>query len=112
MGISAIKDNRTRGKVGDFLKKCLKDGSWLSFVSAYFTIYAYEKLKDQLQMIDHLNFLFDEPRFVKSLDPDRTAKKKLKIEDEKLALSKASRPERLRSQQRSKPKSSRLSVIL
>ena len=53
---SSIKDNRTRGKVGDFLKDCLKDGSRLSFVSAYFTIYAYEKLKDQLQKIDHLNF--------------------------------------------------------
>jgi len=71
MGISAIKDNRTRGKVGDFLKDSLKDGSTLSFVSAYFTIYAYEKLKDQLQKIEHLNFLFGEPRFVKSLDPDR-----------------------------------------
>jgi hypothetical protein len=36
---SAIKDNCTRGKVGDFLKDGLKDGSKLSFVSAYFTIY-------------------------------------------------------------------------
>jgi hypothetical protein len=44
---SAIKDNRSRGKVGDFLKDCLKNDSKLSFVSAYFTIYAYEKLKNQ-----------------------------------------------------------------
>lgn len=84
---SVIKDNRSRGNVGDFLKECIKDGSTLSFVSAYFTIYAYEKLKDQLHKIDHLNFLFGEPRFVKSLDPDRTDKKAFKIEDEKLALS-------------------------
>lgn len=39
---SAIKDNRSRGKVGDFLKGAIKEGSTLSFVSAYFTIYAYE----------------------------------------------------------------------
>jgi SNF2 family DNA or RNA helicase len=92
---SAIKDNQGRGKVGDFLKTCLKDGSRLSFVSAYFTIYAYEKLKDQLHKIDHLNFLFGEPRFVKSLDPDRTDKKAFKIEDEKLALSNRLKQKRL-----------------
>ena len=57
---SAIKDNWNRGKVGDFLKDCLKEGTTLSFVSAYFTIYAYDKLKDQLHKIDHLNFLFGE----------------------------------------------------
>lgn len=84
---SSIKDNRTRGKVGDFLKECLKGGSKLSFVSAYFTIYAYEKLKNHLHEIEHLNFLFGEPRFVKNLDPDRTDKKAFKIEDEKLTLS-------------------------
>jgi len=83
---SSIKDNRSRGNVGDFLKDCLKDGSTLSFVSAYFTIYAYDKLKDQLGRIDHLNFLFGEPRFVKNLDPDRTDKKAFRIEDEKLTL--------------------------
>ncbi len=84
---SAIKDNRSRGKVGDFLLECIKDNSKLSIVSAYFTIYGFEKLKDQLQRIDHLNFLFGEPRFVKNLDPDRTDKKAFRIEDEKLALS-------------------------
>ena len=35
---SAIKDNRSRGKVGDFLKECIKDNSSLSIVSAYFTM--------------------------------------------------------------------------
>ena len=54
MNNSAIKDNRSRGKVGDFLKECIKDDSTLSIVSAYFTIYAYEKLKDHLHKIDRL----------------------------------------------------------
>jgi len=84
---SAIKDNCSRGKVGNFLKECIKDSSCLSIVSAYFTIYAFEKLKNQLQRVDHLNFLFGEPRFVKNLDPDRTDKKAFRLEDEKLALS-------------------------
>jgi len=42
---SAIKDNQSRGKVGDFLKDKIQVGSKLSIVSAYFTIYAYEQLK-------------------------------------------------------------------
>lgn len=83
---SAIRDNQGRGKVGDFLKDKIQVGSKLSIVSAYFTIYAYEQLKERLQSIDHLNFLFGEPRFVKSLDPNKTDTKSFKIEDEKLAL--------------------------
>ncbi len=85
--LSSIKDNQERGKVGDFLKDKIQVGSKLSIVSAYFTIYAFEQLKENLQGIDHLNFLFGEPRFVKSLDPNKTAIKSFKIEDEKLALS-------------------------
>ncbi|MDO8447021.1 MAG: helicase-related protein [Deltaproteobacteria bacterium] len=83
---SAIRDNQGRGKVGDFLKERIQEGSKLSFVSAYFTIYAFEQLKDKLQNIDHLNFLFGEPRFVKNLDPDKTDTRSFKIEDEKLSL--------------------------
>jgi SNF2 family DNA or RNA helicase len=84
---SAIRDNQGRGKVGDFLKDTIQNGSKLSIVSAYFTIYAYEQLNDKLTYIDHLNFLFGEPRFVKRLDPDRTDKKAFRLVDEKLALS-------------------------
>ena len=83
---SAIRDNQGRGKVGDFLKDKIQNGSRLSIVSAYFTIYAYEHLKEKLHSIDHLNFLFGEPRFIKSLDPNKTDTKSFKIEDEKLAL--------------------------
>ena len=61
--------------VADFLKAKIRDGSRLSVVSAYFTIYAYEALKDHLDQIEHLDFLFGEPRFISSLDPDKTEKK-------------------------------------
>jgi hypothetical protein len=84
---SGIRDNYKRGSVGDFLREKITDGSALSIVSAYFTIYAFEAMKDNLEMIDHLRFLFGEPRFVKSLDPEKTDKKAYKIEDDGLHLS-------------------------
>jgi SNF2 family DNA or RNA helicase len=81
-----IRDNHSRGKVADFLADKMSVGSRLSVVSAYFTIYAYEALSGQLDQIEHLNFLFGEPRFVTSLDPEKTDKKAFKIEDEGLEL--------------------------
>ena len=58
----------------------------MSVVSAYFTIYAYDSLRESLDQIEHLDFLFGEPRFISSLDPDKTDKKSFKIEDEGLQL--------------------------
>ncbi len=83
---SGIRDNHTRGRVADFLKDKIADGSSLSVVSAYFTIYAYEALADRLDQIDRLKFLFGEPRFISTLDPEKTDKKSFKIEDEGLEL--------------------------
>lgn len=83
---SGIRDNYKHGSVADFLREKIQDGSELSIVSAYFTIYAYEALKDQLDKIEHLRFLFGEPRFVKSINPT-TDKKAYKIEDDGLQLS-------------------------
>jgi len=75
---SAIRDNRHRGTVGDFLKAKVEENSTLSIVSAYFTIYAFDALKEQLLGIKSLKFLFGEPRFIKSLDPSKTDKKAFK----------------------------------
>ena len=83
---SGIRDNHHRGAVADFLKAKIHSGSQLSVVSAYFTIYAYDALREYLDQIDHLDFLFGEPRFISSLDPDKTDKKTFKIEDEGLHL--------------------------
>ena len=84
---SGIWDNHHRGSIGDFLKEKILQGSDLSFVSAYFTIYAYAALKEQLDQIDHLRFLFGEPQFIQSLDPDKTEKKAFRIENDALSLS-------------------------
>lgn len=84
---SGIRDNHTHGRVGDFLAEKITTDSKLSIVSAYFTIYAYQALKDKLDGIDSLRFLFGEPRFIRALDPDKTDRKAYKIEDEHLSLS-------------------------
>jgi SNF2 family DNA or RNA helicase len=83
---SGIRDNYSRGTVGDFLKEKIQFGSLLSIVSAYFTIYAFDALKEQLRSIDSLRFLFGEPHFIKALDPERTDTKTFQIEDDSLQL--------------------------
>src|ERR1019366_8018358 len=83
---SGIRDNYLRGAVGEFLLQRIGEGSDLSVVSAYFTIYAYGALQKRLAEIDRMRFLFGEPRFIQSLDPERTDKKAFKIEDEGLQL--------------------------
>lgn len=70
---SGIRDNHFRGRVGDLLRDKIKNGSKLSFVSAYFTIYAYEALRGHLEDVESLRFLFGEPSFVNHLDTDKTA---------------------------------------
>ena len=83
---SGIRDNHHRGSVAEFLRAKIRDGSDLSVVSAYFTIYAWDAFQLELSRIDHMRFLFGEPRFIRRLDPDRTDKKSFKIEDEGLQL--------------------------
>ncbi len=83
---SGIRDNRERGTVGEFLQDHIENGSSLSIVSAYFTIYAYEALKSSLHGINDLRFLFGEPRFIKNLDPERTEKKSFIIDSDGMRL--------------------------
>ena len=81
-----IRDNHHRGRVADFLEEKISEGSTLSVVSAYFTIHAYGKLAKQLDKIDGIKFLFGEPSFITSLDPDKTEQKFFRIEDDQLDL--------------------------
>ncbi|WP_201318257.1 helicase-related protein [Paenibacillus sp. EPM92] len=63
-----ILDNRTKGAVGEYLKRQITKDAKLSIVSAYFTIFAFDELKDQLSKIESLRFLFSEPTFVQDDD--------------------------------------------
>ena len=73
--------------VADFLRGKIREGSRLSVVSAYFTIYAYDALKENLERMEHLDFLFGEPSFVNRLDPSKTEKKAFIIDAAGLELS-------------------------
>lgn len=86
MGTSSIRDNNSHGKVADFLREKITSDSKLSFVSAYFTIYAYECLKDKLESIDRLRFLFGEPSFISSIDPNLTDRKSAELSDSTICL--------------------------
>ena len=79
---SSIHDNHCRGRVIDFLREKVSPGADLSFVSAYFTIYAYQALRTELDQIAGLRFLFGEPRFVREIDPEKAQAKQFVIDRE------------------------------
>ena len=83
---TGLRDNHNRGSVADFLKDKLSDSSKVSIVSAYFTIYAYDAMKEKLDKIERLDFLFGEPSFINRLDPDKTEKKAFVIGDDALKI--------------------------
>jgi len=56
-------DNKKNGKVGDILKQNIKNGSKLSIISGYFTIYAYAELKKELDKIKELRLIFTAPLY-------------------------------------------------
>ncbi|MGD0340428.1 MAG: helicase-related protein [Bacteroidales bacterium] len=84
--LSSIRDNHSHGTVGQFLKEKIKDDTELSIVSAFFTIYAYDALKPELEKIKSLRFLYGDPSFTGSVDPSKGSKKVFRIEDENIEL--------------------------
>ena len=54
-------------RLGDALASAIDDDAKLSIISSYFTVFAYGELKEELQKIDSLRFIFSEPTFVKML---------------------------------------------
>lgn len=65
-----ILDNK-KNKVIDVLQKGISKGAKISTISAYFTIYAYNALRNQLKDIEEFRFLFVEPTFVKEKEEKR-----------------------------------------
>lgn len=68
---SSIRDNFKNGPVGDFLSEAITPNSSVSIVSAFFTIYAYHKLREKLNSIKELRFLFGDPAFIQAVDPEK-----------------------------------------
>lgn len=51
--------------LGDDLRKTLEKNSKVSIAASYFSIYAYETLKKELEQIEELKFIFNSPTFIK-----------------------------------------------
>ena len=47
-------DNKQYGRVGDVLKRSIKENSKISITSSYFTLYAFDELKEELSKIQGL----------------------------------------------------------
>ena len=65
--------NNISERVVDDLKTKLSKGSRVSIAAASFSIYAFEALKEELENVDELRFIFTSPTFIK----DKVKKEKL-----------------------------------
>ena len=63
-----ILDNQP-GTVADFLERSLQGASAFDVVSAYFSIYGYQRLADRLDRVGRVRFLFGEPASADDPDP-------------------------------------------
>lgn len=61
-----ILDNKSMGFVYEELQDSLRKGSKLSIISAYFSMYAYDMLKKDLNKIDNMRFIYTKPTFTKN----------------------------------------------
>lgn len=68
-------DNKIK-LLGDDLKKSIKPNSKIKIVASYFSIYAFEALKDELSKIGELQFIFPTPTFVSKGITDKLKKEK------------------------------------
>ena len=63
-----ILDNVNK-TVKDDLEKTVSKGDKISIASACFSIYAYETLKEQLDSVEELRFVFTSPTFLQEKAP-------------------------------------------
>lgn len=61
-------NNIGQQRLGDALAKTLNEGTKLDIISAYFTIFAFGELKEELSKIESFRFLFHEPTFLKRME--------------------------------------------
>ena len=68
-------DNKSK-LLGDDLQKEITHGAKLKMVASYFSIYAFEALKEELSFIEDLEFIFPSPTFVNKGIKDNIKKEK------------------------------------
>ena len=70
MSANHILDNQNTS-VADYLRRGLRDSNTFHLVSAYFSIYGYELLADELDKLEDTRFLFGDPSSIEDVDPGR-----------------------------------------
>src|SRR5664279_3716647 len=70
-----IIDN-INNRLGDDLKAAISRGSKLRMAASTFSIYAFEALRDELEKLDSLEFIFTSPTFVADQATDRFRKER------------------------------------
>ena len=74
---------------GDDLKSTVKSGAKLQIAASCFSIYAYEALKEELEQIDSLEFIFTSPTFVATEVTDKIARERREFHIPKLLREKS-----------------------
>ena len=78
-----VLDNRDL-KVVDHLREHLTEAEQFSIVSAYFSIYGYDLLADELARVENTRFLFGDPSSVDDLDPGQKDAKAFRLTEKGL----------------------------
>ena len=74
-------DNRSI-RLGDELKKEIKPGSKVKIAAATFSMFAFQQLKEELETIEELKFIFTNPTFV--TDETRVGYREYRIDSKTL----------------------------
>ena len=92
-----ILDNRTPATgVGAYLRAQLAGGAKiLRIVSAYFTVYAYEKLRCELKQAGEVRFLYGDPGSIGEVDPGEKEHKDFSLTERGLSPKRILRQKRL-----------------
>ncbi len=83
---SGIRDNYLHGRAGDFVREAITPEAKLSFVSAYFTVHAFDALREELERAGGLRFLFGEPLFVRRLDRENKQSRQYNLTEQGLTI--------------------------
>ena len=62
-----ILDNTEGKRLGDSLRANLDDEAKLSIISAHFSLFAFGELREELERLDSVRVLFNEPTFISDM---------------------------------------------
>ncbi|MDD3123452.1 MAG: helicase-related protein [Candidatus Izemoplasmatales bacterium] len=77
--MSIVLDTSKKGSVGEFIKENTTRKATINVASSFFTIYAYDELKNVLDDAAKVRFLFNEPTFIKKLENNQKEVKEFQL---------------------------------